>query len=92
MILISPLHVPMDSSSASAVVEVTISPIASVVPLTPGGSFSWLGLLGKLVLFALQTATIVLYWLIKLTTISAPSFLFTLFSMTLTFSMNATTL
>lgn len=53
---------------------------------------SWLGLLGRLVLFVLQVLTTILYWALKLTTISTPTLLFNIFSTTLTVSMNATTL
>lgn len=56
------------------------------------GSSSWLGFFARLILWILQLVTIILYFVIKLATISAPTVLFTLFSTSLTVTMNATTL
>ncbi len=56
------------------------------------GSSSWLGLFARCILWILQLTSLVLYFTIKLATISIPSLLFTLFSTSLTFTMNATTL
>ncbi|KAK0718295.1 hypothetical protein B0T26DRAFT_752232 [Lasiosphaeria miniovina] len=56
------------------------------------GSSSWLGLFARLVIWVLHLVSIILYYSVKLATISVPSFLFTLFSTSLTFTMNATTL
>ena len=56
------------------------------------GSSTWLGLLGRLILFLLHVLSIILYWSLKLTTISVPTLLFTLFSTSWTVTMNATTL
>ncbi|KAI1431507.1 patatin-like phospholipase [Xylaria sp. CBS 124048] len=53
---------------------------------------SWLGLLAKLILFVLHILSAILYWSLKLTTISVPTLLFTFFSTSLTVTMNATTL
>jgi lysophospholipid hydrolase len=47
---------------------------------------------GRLILFLLSIIPGVLYWLITFTTITLPTWLFTLFSTSLTFTMNATTL
>jgi len=55
-------------------------------------SQSWLGMLGRAVLFIIRVIPGILYWLITFTTITMPTFLFTLFSTSLTFTMNATTL
>ncbi|KAK4043372.1 lysophospholipase NTE1 [Parachaetomium inaequale] len=56
------------------------------------GSSSWLGLFARLVLWVLQFVSMVLYYAIKLATISVPTLLYTLFSASLTVTMNATTL
>jgi lysophospholipid hydrolase len=56
------------------------------------GSSSWLGLFARLVLWLLQFVSMVLYYAIKLATISVPTLLYTLFSTSLTVTMNATTL
>ncbi|KAI0404201.1 patatin-like phospholipase [Xylaria palmicola] len=53
---------------------------------------SWLGLLARLLLFILHILSTILYWSLKVTTISVPTLLFTLFSTSLTVTMNATTL
>jgi lysophospholipid hydrolase len=53
---------------------------------------SLLGLFGRLLLFILRVIPGALYWLITFTTITLPTWLFTLFSMSLTFTMNFTTL
>jgi lysophospholipid hydrolase len=53
---------------------------------------SWLGMFGQMTLFLIKVFPSVLYWIITFTTITMPTFLFTLFSTSLTFTMNATTL
>lgn len=59
---------------------------------TAHGSSSWLGLFARLVFWILQFVSTVLYYAIKLATISVPTLLYTLFSTSLTVTMNATTL
>lgn len=56
------------------------------------GSWSWIGLIAKLILWILQLLSTVIYFSLKLTTISIPTLLFGLFSASLTVTMNATTL
>lgn len=56
------------------------------------GSSSWLGFFARIVLWILQLISTVLYYAIKLATISVPTLLYTLFSTSLTVTMNATTL
>ena len=56
------------------------------------GSWTWLGLLARVVLWILQVVSAILYFTLKLATFSVPSLLFTLFSTSLTVTMNATTL
>ncbi|QSZ36448.1 hypothetical protein DSL72_006327 [Monilinia vaccinii-corymbosi] len=53
---------------------------------------SWLGVIGRMTMFFIRVIPGILYWLITFTTITMPTFLFTLFSTSLTFTMNATTL
>ncbi|KAI9050490.1 hypothetical protein LZ554_005653 [Drepanopeziza brunnea f. sp. 'monogermtubi'] len=53
---------------------------------------SWFGLLSRMILFTVKVIPGILYWLITFATITMPTFLFTIFSTSLTFTMNATTL
>jgi hypothetical protein len=50
------------------------------------------GAVGRFMLFLLSIIPGILFWLITFTTITLPTWLFTLFSTSLTFTMNATTL
>jgi hypothetical protein len=50
------------------------------------------GALGQLLVFFLHTIPSLLFWVIGFATITLPTWLFTLFSMSLTFTMNFTTL
>lgn len=56
------------------------------------GSSSWIGLIARLILWILQLLSTIIYYALKLTTISIPTLLFSLFSASLTVTMNATTL
>ncbi|KAK3338625.1 hypothetical protein B0T25DRAFT_543277 [Lasiosphaeria hispida] len=56
------------------------------------GSSSWLGFFARVILWILQVVSMILYFAIKLATISFPSLLFNFFSASLTVTMNATTL
>lgn len=56
------------------------------------GSSSWLGLFGRLILAILSLLSSILYWAIRIVTITIPTVLFTLFSTSWTVTMNATTL
>ncbi|KAL4950228.1 lysophospholipase nte1 [Aspergillus filifer] len=56
---------------------------------TPTTMVGWIGWLFSLVF---QTVPSILYWIITFATITLPTWLFTLFSMSLTFTMNFTTL
>ncbi|KAJ4300407.1 phosphatidylcholine and lysophosphatidylcholine phospholipase [Collariella sp. IMI 366227] len=56
------------------------------------GSSSWLGFFARLVLWVLQLASTVIYYALKLATISVPTLLYALFSTSWTVTMNATTL
>jgi lysophospholipid hydrolase len=52
----------------------------------------WLGAFGRLILFLLNIISVVLYWVLRITTFNIPSILFALFSTSWTVTMNATTL
>jgi lysophospholipid hydrolase len=76
-----------------------ISAIPSAVALAnttamehPAVQRSWVGMFGRMTLFLIKVIPGLLYWLITFATITLPTFLFTLFSTSLTFTMNATTL
>ncbi|PSR76545.1 lysophospholipase NTE1 [Coniella lustricola] len=56
------------------------------------GSLSWIGIIARLILWILQLLSTIIYYALKLTTISIPTLLFNLFSASLTVTMNATTL
>ncbi|KAI1468808.1 lysophospholipase NTE1 [Daldinia caldariorum] len=77
------------NSSTTAVVS-ALSRVNDVADTQ--SSSSWLGLIARLVLFVLHILSTILYWGLKLTTISMPTILFTLFSTSWTVTMNATTL
>lgn len=72
----------------------TSSPQASEVALTTHQSVSdtWLGLVGHGLFVMAKAVPGTLVWLITFTTITLPTILFSLFSTSLTFTMNATTL
>jgi hypothetical protein len=55
-------------------------------------SSSTFGFLARVILTVLRVLPGTLYWIITFTTITLPTWLFTLFSMSLTFTMNFTTL
>ena len=78
-----------DKSAAaiSCVAEAVVTSFASMkaAEVTPSSTF---GLLGRVVLSILSVLPTVLYWV----TYTLPAWLFTLFSMSLTFTMNFTTL
>lgn len=85
------------SQAVSAIANSSSAAVASAVTRVDDvarsqGSSSWLGLIARLVLFILHILSSILYWSLKLTTISVPTLLFTLFSTTWTVTMNATTL
>ncbi|SPN99569.1 related to serine esterase that deacylates exogenous lysophospholipids [Cephalotrichum gorgonifer] len=53
---------------------------------------TWTGFVGRLVLFLLHTVSSILYWTVRLSTITIPTLLFSLLSSSLTVTMNFTTL
>jgi hypothetical protein len=85
------------SGQLSSTMEAPSSSISAAMSsatdaLTADGSYGWLGLFGRTILAVLNLVTTVLYWAIRLTTITLPTILFTLFSTSWTVTMNATTL
>jgi lysophospholipid hydrolase len=61
-------------------------------PPFPPAPSTMAGWIGWVFTFIFHTIPSVLYWVITFTTITLPTCLFTLFSMSLTFTMNFTTL
>ena len=58
----------------------------------PSSSSSFVSLLGRSLLLIAKFIPGLLYWIVTFSTITLPTILFTLFSMSLTFTMNFTTL
>jgi lysophospholipid hydrolase len=83
----------MASSESLSSLETAIAAATTAAADTANSSSSsWLGLFGRVILFIIQALSTLLYWSLKLTTISVPTLLFQLFSTNLTVTMNATTL
>ncbi|KAA8575949.1 hypothetical protein EYC84_006114 [Monilinia fructicola] len=79
----------MDSTIASTMTWATASPTNQT---HFDATASWFGIFGRMTMFLIKLIPGILYWLITFTTMTVPTFLFTLFSTSLTFTMNATTL
>lgn len=79
----------LSPSLATAVTAVDLSRSPPFLPPTPSTMAGWVG---WVLTFAFQVVPHTLYWLITFSTITLPTWLFTLFSMSLTFTMNFTTL
>ncbi|PVH93986.1 patatin-domain-containing protein [Periconia macrospinosa] len=77
---------------AAASDAVTTAAVQTPLAATDNASFSTFGLLARVILATLRVLPGTLYWIITFTTITLPTWLFTLFSMSLTFTMNFTTL
>ncbi|KAI0512500.1 patatin-like phospholipase [Xylaria bambusicola] len=84
------------SDAVSSVMASSTTTAASVLARTQHVAHtetsSWLGIIARLLLSILHILSSILYWSLKLTTISVPTLLFTFFSTSLTVTMNATTL
>ncbi|KAF2111609.1 neuropathy target esteras-like protein [Lophiotrema nucula] len=76
------------AASPSSAIEAAVSTLQAAETASP----STFGLLGRVILTILRVIPGFLYWIITFTTITLPTWLFTLFSMSLTFTMNFTTL
>lgn len=85
---------PTGSSSFLSTASTSASPLPSALATAQEGSpsRSWLGLLGVLALLLARLVPAILYWVVTFTSITLPTLLFKLFSTTLTFTMNFTTL
>jgi lysophospholipid hydrolase len=82
-------------SLSSVITNAAATPSSQVVqpfPQNINGISSIFASLGRPVLSLLSIIPGVLFWLITFATITLPTWLFTLFSMSLTFTMNFTTL
>ncbi|KAJ8058655.1 hypothetical protein OCU04_012831 [Sclerotinia nivalis] len=79
----------MDSTIASTMASATGIPTNQMDIQVAG---SWFGVFGNMTMFFIRVIPGILYWVITFTTITMPTFLFTMFSTSLTFTMNATTL
>ncbi|KAJ5771094.1 uncharacterized protein N7511_003145 [Penicillium nucicola] len=77
---------PLSMSTSTPASTALSSPLFPPAPATMAGWIGWV------FTFVFQTIPSVLYWLITFATISLPTWLFTLFSMSLTFTMNFTTI
>ncbi|KAM0279825.1 hypothetical protein ACHAQH_004376 [Verticillium albo-atrum] len=84
-------------SSLTGVIKASAAPLPSALTrahevVATHGSSSWLGFFAWLIIAILQLVSSVLYWAIRLATITIPTLLFQLFSTSWTVTMNATTL
>ncbi|MCJ1481142.1 phosphatidylcholine and lysophosphatidylcholine phospholipase [Schaereria dolodes] len=82
------LSANVSSASGTAGHQTAIATVSGV-NVTHG---SWIELLGRLLVFMLGVIPIILYWLVTFVSITIPTCLFNLFSTSLTFTMNFTTL
>lgn len=79
-------------SSLSSAVPASTSTSLPPPPYPPPPLSTMAGWIGWVFTFIFQVIPSVLYWIITFSTITLPTWLFTLFSMSLTFTMNFTTL
>jgi lysophospholipid hydrolase len=63
-----------------------------VLPAARQEAATWPGLAGRFVLALLHLVSSILYWAVRLTTITIPTIIFSLLSARWTVTMNATTL
>ncbi|KAJ5119336.1 Lysophospholipase nte1 [Penicillium atrosanguineum] len=77
------------SSSLTTALPASATSSPPFLPPTPSTMAGWIG---WVLTFVFQVVPRSLYWLITFTTLTLPTWLFTLFSMSLTFTMNFTTL
>jgi lysophospholipid hydrolase len=91
------------SGTISSAIESLTSTMASAMPSTlvlanetaveqMGAQGSWAWSFARLIIFLVKVFPGILFWIITFTTITLPTFLFTLLSTSLTVTMNATTL
>ena len=80
------------SLTAATTFPTSTLPATSSSPFPPPTPSTMAGWIGWVLTLVFQLIPRGLYWLITFTTITLPTWLFTLFSMSLTFTMNFTTL
>ncbi|TVY35393.1 Lysophospholipase, partial [Lachnellula occidentalis] len=83
------------TSLASNMSSASTAPLASATAVfaeQANPESSWLWSLGRMIIYLITIIPGILYWVITFTTITIPTLLFTLFSTSLTVTMNATTL
>lgn len=78
--------------SAGRIVHHATATAETATPVVATSPRSWVVALTSFLLFFLRVIPRILYWLIAFTTLTLPSWLFAIFSTSLTFTLNATTL
>lgn len=94
---LSSAAVTASSETLSAALKATSPALPSALDrahevVATHGSSSWLGFIAWLVIAILHLTSSILYWTLRLATITVPTLLLTLFSTSWTVTMNATTL
>ena len=96
-----PLSNLSDTASSTAILSTFLSTVTRTASVQPSEltvapdlppSTSWLGLLGHVLVAMARGIPGILIWVITFSSITLPTFLFALFSTSLTFTMNFTTL
>ena len=85
-------HSPEPSTLLSAVTTTASAQASALTTASQLPPTSWLGLLGHALLAMVRGLPGILIWIITFSTITLPTVLFALFSTSLTFTMNFTTL
>ncbi|KAK6075099.1 Lysophospholipase NTE1 [Seiridium cupressi] len=80
------------SSTLETAISAANTALAEVDAVAGSKSSSWLGWVGRAILFILQLLSSIVYWSLRLTTISVSALLSQLFSTKMTVTMNFTTL
>lgn len=83
---------PFSSYTSAASISASTMAIRTLPAVPPPVETAMPGALGQLLVFFLHTIPSILFWVIGFATITIPTWLFTLFSMSLTFTMNFTTM
>lgn len=87
----TPSSLAISSYTAAASISSTMA-IRTLPAVPPPVETAMPGAFGQLLVFFLHTIPSILFWVIGFATITLPTWLFTLFSMSLTFTMNFTTM
>jgi lysophospholipid hydrolase len=88
------ISVSLGESLSAAAASLSASPEMTprTLPSVPPPVDAMPGVVGRLLVFIFHTVPSLLFWVIGFATITVPTWLFTLFSMSLTFTMNFTTM